>query len=201
MKLLAVSDLESAYIWEHFDPEVFRGVDLIASCGDLKASYLSFLVTMIPAPLFYIHGNHDARYRIKPPEGCVCVEDRIVEYRGLRIGGLGGCKGQSPNGLQFTEEKMSKRIRKLESAIKRSNGIDVFITHAPPYGYGSEAAGDCDDFHKGFECFASFDVTHMPKYHLFGHRHLSGSPVNREACELFGATTYINSTGYRIVNL
>ena len=52
LRILAVSDLESKFIWEHFDPELFRGVDLILSCGDLKASYLSYLVTMIPAPLF-----------------------------------------------------------------------------------------------------------------------------------------------------
>jgi Icc-related predicted phosphoesterase len=77
----------------------------------------------------------------------------------------------------------------------------VFVTHAPPFGYGAEAVNTDDEFHKGFECFTSFDVTYMPKYHLFGHLHLNGSPVSREAVELFGATTYVNSTGYRIIEL
>ena len=38
VRILAVSDEESTFIWEHFDPELFRGVDLLLSCGDLKAS-------------------------------------------------------------------------------------------------------------------------------------------------------------------
>ena len=90
IKILAVSDFESKFIWDHFDPAVFKGTDLILSCGDLKASYLSYLVTMIPAPLFYIHGNHDGSYLHRPPEGCVDIDGKVVEYKGLRIGGLGG---------------------------------------------------------------------------------------------------------------
>ena len=35
------------------------GADAIISCGDLPASYLTFLVTMANRPLFYVHGNHD----------------------------------------------------------------------------------------------------------------------------------------------
>ena len=48
MKILVVSDIESKFIWDHFDPERFRDVKMIISCGDLSARYLSFLVTMIP---------------------------------------------------------------------------------------------------------------------------------------------------------
>ncbi|TYP79684.1 hypothetical protein [Paenibacillus methanolicus] len=51
MKILIVADEESQYIWDHFDPERFKDVELILSCGDLKAAYLSYLVSMIHAPL------------------------------------------------------------------------------------------------------------------------------------------------------
>ena len=78
LRILAVSDEESKFIWEHFDPELFRGVDLILSCGDLKASYLSYLVTMIPAPLFYVYGNHDGNYARNPPLGCQSIDGRVV---------------------------------------------------------------------------------------------------------------------------
>lgn len=69
MKILVVSDIESKFIWDHFDPERFRDVKMIISCGDLSARYLSFLVTMIPCPLFYVPGNHDKRYEKEPPGG------------------------------------------------------------------------------------------------------------------------------------
>ena len=69
MKLLLLSDRESPYLWDHYQPGRLKPYDLILSCGDLKASYLSFLVTMGRGPLLYVHGNHDANYSRRPPEG------------------------------------------------------------------------------------------------------------------------------------
>ncbi|WP_218031481.1 hypothetical protein [Paenibacillus kobensis] len=36
MKILIVSDEESKYIWDYFDRERFKDIDLIISCGDMK---------------------------------------------------------------------------------------------------------------------------------------------------------------------
>lgn len=41
MKILAVSDEESEYLWD-YKKQKFDGIDLILSCGDLDAEYLSF---------------------------------------------------------------------------------------------------------------------------------------------------------------
>lgn len=196
IKILAVSDFESKFIWDHFDPAVFRKTDIIISCGDLKSSYLSYLVTMIPAPLFYVHGNHDASYLINPPEGCTDIDGKVIEYKGLRIAGLGGCKG-SLGAYQYSDEQMLKRAKKLENGIKKHKGLDIFVSHAAPLG---RCDGD-DDFHRGFEVFCHIDDVYKPKYHLFGHCHLSGSPVNNKAVAVFGETTMINSSGYRIIEL
>ena len=38
-------------------------------------------------PLFYVHRNHDEKYR-REPEGCICIDDRIVILDGVRILGL-----------------------------------------------------------------------------------------------------------------
>lgn len=67
MKILFVSDEESKSLWDYFEPDKVKGIDLIISCGDLKPEYLSFLVTMCPVPLYYVHGNHDGKYERKPP--------------------------------------------------------------------------------------------------------------------------------------
>ena len=90
MKLLLLADKESPYLWDHYRPGRLKEYDLMLSCGDLKASYLRFLVTMGRVPLLYVHGNHDLRYKTDPPEGCDCVEDKLVVVNGLRILGMGG---------------------------------------------------------------------------------------------------------------
>lgn len=195
IKILAVSDFESKFIWDHFDPAIFKGMDLIISCGDLKASYLSYLVTMIPAPLFYVHGNHDASYLHCPPEGCTDIDGKVIEYKGLRIGGLGGCRGQN-GAYQYSDLQMWKRAKKLEGGIKKHKGIDIFVTHAAPL---DRCDGD-DDFHRGFEAFCHIDDAYEPRYHFFGHCHLSGSPVNSKAICVMGDTTMINASGYRIID-
>ena len=45
MKILALSDEECPALWEYYKPGRLDGYDLILACGDLKASYLSFIVT------------------------------------------------------------------------------------------------------------------------------------------------------------
>ena len=62
MKILAVADEESPALWDYYIPGRLREYDLMISCGDLKADYLSFLVTMGRSPLLYVHGNHDGSY-------------------------------------------------------------------------------------------------------------------------------------------
>ena len=70
MKLLLISDRESEYLWDYYQPGRLNGIDMILSCGDLNPFYLSFLVTMGTMPLLYVHGNHDSIYQQTPPEGC-----------------------------------------------------------------------------------------------------------------------------------
>ena len=85
MKILLLADVESKYLWDYFEKEKLDGIDLIISCGDLKAEYLSFLATFTTAPVLYVHGNHDVKYDYKAPDGCVCIDDRVFVHNGLRI--------------------------------------------------------------------------------------------------------------------
>ena len=168
MKILAVSDEESPALWDFYVPGRLKDYDLILSCGDLKADYLSFLVTMARCPLFYVHGNHDLSYRTAPPEGCDCIDGQIVVYNGLRILGLGGCLRYHPGEQQYTEEQMRRRIAKLRLALWRTGGVDIVVTHAPPRGLGDAEV----PAHKGFEALRELLDRYHPLYLLHGHVHL-----------------------------
>ena len=81
MRILAVSDTESTALWDHYNSNKITNTDLILSCGDLNPQYLSFLVSCTNLPLLYVHGNHDEKYDQTPPEGCICIDDKIYVYR------------------------------------------------------------------------------------------------------------------------
>lgn len=198
MRILAVSDIESKYIWDHFDPEPFRDVDVIISCGDLKPEYLSYLVTMIPAQLLYVHGNHDGNYRKRPPLGCENIDGRLISFMGLRILGLGGCRNPLPvKEHEYTDDQMWKRYLRLRPLIRRSGGLDILVSHAAGVGLGDGT----DPYHVGFEALRHIVEFYEPKLHLFGHRHTGGNPVARDSIFVHGETTMINATGYRIIDV
>ena len=71
MKILAISDEECSALWDYYTPGKLREYDLIISCGDLKADYLSFLVTVANIPVLYVHGNHDGGYLEYPPRAAI----------------------------------------------------------------------------------------------------------------------------------
>ncbi|MCI8758346.1 MAG: metallophosphoesterase [Oscillospiraceae bacterium] len=188
MKILLVSDKESPYYWDYYQPGRLDGIDLIISCGDLKANYLSFLVTMGRARVLYVHGNHDRTYEMRPPEGCDCIEDKLVTVNGLRILGLGGSIQYSGGPHQYTERQMARRIRKLRFQLWRAGGVDLVVTHSPARGYG-----DGEDYaHRGFECLLSLLDRYKPMYMVHGHVHMCyGADLPR--VHQRGETTIINA--------
>lgn len=187
MKILAIADEESPALWDHYMPGRLDGYDLILSCGDLKADYLTFLVTMGHARLLYVHGNHDGSYEVKPPEGCDCIDDQLVVYNGVRILGLGGCLRYHDGPYQYTEKAMRRRIARLRFALRRAGGVDIVITHAPPRGLGDRE----DPAHMGFEALRDLIDRWHPSYLLHGHVHLRyDHSLPRE--QVYGETRIIN---------
>lgn len=169
MKILTISDKECPALWDYYTPGKLAEFDLIISCGDLKPEYLSFLVTMARCPVLYVHGNHDGGYEKRPPEGCDCIDGRVVVYNGLRILGLGGCRKYRPGPHQYTENQMLWRIFQRKWALHRLGGVDIIVTHAPP-----EGLGDDDDYaHRGFHCLRGLIEEFRPKYLLHGHVHMN----------------------------
>lgn len=196
MKVLAIADEKSQIYYDFYRPGRLDEFDLIISCGDLSRTYLEFLVTMAHCPLLYVRGNHDDSLIDDPPEGCECLEDRIVTVNGLRILGLGGSFRYKKTGRSmYTEKQMERRIRKLRWKLRRAGGVDMIVTHAPIRG-----VNDFDSItHRGFECFRGLIEKYTPKYFIHGHVHLNYG-INLPQKSNLGATTVINAYDHYIID-
>ena len=195
MRILAVSDVPSDRYYEYYKPGKLDEFDLILSCGDLRPEYLEFLVTMAKCPLIYVHGNHDDSYG-RDSQGCICADDTIVEYEGVRILGLGGSNYYRDGKYMYTEKQMERRIKRLWLTIKRHGGFDILLTHA--------AARGINDFdtipHRGFECFNTLIQKYEPQYFIHGHIHRNYG-VSIPQKEVRGNTTVVNAFEYCVIDL
>ncbi len=185
MKILVVSDVKSKLLYDFYRPGILKGYDLIISCGDLSADYLEFLVTLAGCPLLYVHGNHDDYPR--EPEGCTCIDGKVVEINGLRIMGLGGCYRYREGKYLYTERAMRRRAGRLRHKADKLGGVDILVTHAP--------ARHINDFenlpHRGFECFVDLLRRYHPQFFIHGHIHQTYGHVPR--LSEFEGVTVINA--------
>jgi Icc-related predicted phosphoesterase len=196
VKILVLADIESKYLWDFFEKKKLSGIDLILSAGDLAPEYLEFLATYSVAPVLYVHGNHDGKYEEKPPLGCICVDDDIYEYNGIKIMGLGGSMCYNYGLYQYTESEMKSRYNKMRVKLWRKKGIDILLTHSPAAGLN-----DGEDMpHKGFECFKTIMDKYEPELFVHGHVHLNyGREHKRE--DKYKNTRVINAFEKYIVEI
>lgn len=188
MKILVVGDVPSKSLWDFYDESKLKGIDLILSSGDLPAEYLSFLVTFSSCPVLYVHGNHDSKYEKTPPEGCICIDDTIYEYQGVRILGLGGSMRYNSGIHQYTEREMRQRVLRLFFKIWKKNGFDILLTHAPAQGIHDQE----DLPHRGFAIFRDLMKRYEPRYMVHGHVHMNyGYNIPRES--RYHNTTVVNA--------
>lgn len=170
MKILAVADQPSEYLWGPGVEDGLKGIDLILSCGDLNPLYLSFLATFTHAPVLYVHGNHDGCYDRVSPDGCICVDDTLTECCGLRILGLGGSiRYNREETYQYTQGQMRRRVWRQWLPLRLRGGFDILLTHAPAQGLGDGA----DLAHEGFAVFRDLLDRWEPPLFFHGHCHLS----------------------------
>lgn len=193
MRILAVADTVSKYLYDYYTPGKLSGFDLILACGDLGKDYLEFLVDASASTVLYIRGNHDDSFEDNPPQGCVCIEDRIYNHNGVRIMGLGGSNKYREGKNMYTEKQMSRRVRKMKWKIFWRGGIDIFVTHAP-----ARHLNDFDSLsHRGFECFNYVLKKYKPKYFVHGHIHKNyGRNIPQRS--KYGDTEVINAYDYCI---
>jgi Icc-related predicted phosphoesterase len=196
MKILTVSDRVEPILNDSFDANRFSGIDLIVSCGDLPPEYLTVITTRLQAPLFFVKGNHDIRYDLKPPDGCVDIHGKLVQFQGLKILGLEGSRWYNGGPNQYTERQMRRIIRNLKIGLWWKGGIDMVISHAPPR-HVHDAEDRC---HKGFKSFNRLINHYAPKYFIHGHIHAHFDKF-ADRLTIIENTKVINSYGYTILEI
>ena len=207
MKILAISDKIVDIIYTPSIEKRLGDIDFIISSGDLPSNYLEFIVSILNKPLFYVFGNHhrDTLYtengvKAGDPEGCINIDNRIVEYKGLLIGGFEGSMRYGSGNHQYSDFEMCMKINKMKpklylNRIFKKKYIDILVTHAPPLGIHDEE----DLCHRGFKCFNNFIKSYRPKYHIHGHIHYYG-PGCKWVTRV-GDTKVINAYGFQILEI
>lgn len=166
-------------------------------------------------PLLYVPGNHDPELRradttwtpprglVEPPppgpEGCLNIDGRVVEERGLRLAGLGGSIRYKTGPNQYSQGQMTRRALRLEmrlrlNRVRAGRKLDVLVTHAPPY----ELAQTEDPAHVGFMAFLRLIRAFHPLLAVHGHVH----PYGRDLPERrIGSTRVINVVATRLLEV
>lgn len=208
LKILSVSDEVVNVIYSPTARERFGDVDLVLSCGDLPFYYLEFIVDILNVPLYYVYGNHDRRVEYTHrggtrtcPGGCTDLDKRIVDHKGLLIGGLQGSMKYSQDArYQYTDQEMYLKVWGMTAALllnrlRKGRYLDILITHAPPYGINDGK----DLCHTGFKAFLWFIERYQPRYLLHGHLHPYG--FRQKVPTVYQGTQVINTCGYRLMEV
>lgn len=208
MKILTISDKVEPILYSERVAARFGDVDVVLSCGDLPPYYLEYIVTMLNTPLFFVFGNHaegaEANGPNAPavePAGCINLDGRVVNYRGLLLAGLeGSMRYNNRSRFQHSEAEINARIlrmvpRLLYNRLRHGRYLDILITHAPPCGIHDEP----DQCHRGFKGHRRFIERFAPRYLVHGHVHIY-SP-NQPVHTVYRQTEVINTYGYHVLKL
>lgn len=219
MKILCISD--------HIDPTIYsmqirsryKDIDMVISAGDLSLNYYDFIMSNLNKPLYFVFGNHKLKgieyYKKEYSRdayipftfnqwhfkgGATYIDRKIIRYRSLFIGGLGGSMWYNGGSNQYTELGMFfKMIRMLPrllfNRIVHGRFIDILVTHSPPYGIHDRQ----DRCHRGFKVFCLFMRLFKPRFLIHGHIHLYS--VNENRIDRFYNTDVINAYNHCIIEI
>jgi Icc-related predicted phosphoesterase len=206
MKILAVSDVELAYLRSPAIMEKFSKVALIVSCGDLPFDYLEYIADGINATLYYVLGNHQASLESSEGkrfalQGGINLNGRFErDPSGLILAGLDGCLRYNYGSHQYSQSEMWWKAIKLlpklySNKLRYGRFLDVLVTHAAPW-----KLNDLNDQpHQGFKAFQWLIKNFHPILHLHGHIHLYRQDAKFQT--QFMNTCVMNTYGYREINI
>ena len=205
MNILSLSDEVHTSLYSQGAGERFPNVDVIIGCGDLPYYYLDYVTTVLQTFLFYVRGNHgnlpehtaDGR-ELMAPIGGTDLHRGTANHNGVLLAGVEGCLRYGKGAFQYTEGEMWLSVlslvpKLLRNRMRYGRFLDVFVTHAPPWGIHDRE----DRAHHGVKAFRWLLKTFGPALHLHGHVR----PLRRdEPTETFlGKTLVVNTYGYRMM--
>jgi Icc-related predicted phosphoesterase len=211
MRLLTVSDRVEPVLYGPYIRERVGKIDLVLACGDVPYYYLEYIVGLLDAPLYFVHGNHDkvvgqisSEETAADPGVFNWAENlhmRTCNHKGLLLAGLEGCRQYNPGApFQYTEGSvkaqafmLSQRLR--FNRLRYGRCLDILITHAPPRGIH-----DGEDLpHQGFQGYLTLLRAFRPLLMIHGHQHVYNRNQTTET--YYEGTRIINSYGYRVIEL
>ncbi len=206
VKILAVSDQEVDRVYELVPQGYFGGIGMIAACGDLRYGYLEYLVTVLNTDLFFVPGNHDLEYNpgslgAEVP-GCMNLDLRTAQAKGLLLAGFGGSVRYQPNGTnQYTQGAAFLRLALLipklwRNRLRYGRALDILVTHSPPFGLHDDESLA----HQGLKAINWLMDWAKPRYLLHGHMHYQQSNLMRDAT-WNGTTSVMNVYPYRVIEI
>lgn len=202
MKVLSVSDIEAGIIYSPQIKDRFTGLDMAISCGDLPYYYLEYIISMLDIPLYFVLGNHANQEEIGcegsryTPWGGYNLHRKVFYDKRLIMAGIEGSIRYNNGPHQYNQGEMWMAVWSLVPKLfyqhmLRGRYLDVFITHAPPWGIH-----DADDPpHHGIKAFNWLIKVFKPCYHFHGHTHLYRLDAEKET--RVAETLVINTCGYR----
>ena len=154
LRIFAFSDIHSPddFAMAEIDPDRF---DLVVTLGDIGEDTLDYILYKARrVPCFGVPGNHDK----KNPAGLNNLHGRVIDFKGLRIGGIGGSRKYKNEPHHYTVHQMKRITRRLAAA-------DLIISHSPPLATSQKE----DPLHQGFGSFDRYIEKHRPQAWLHGH--------------------------------
>lgn len=190
MKITVISDTHGQH-----DSLTLPTGDMVIHCGDISPegtigevnSFLQWFKDLPYRHKVFIAGNHDwlfetQRSLVKSmiPDNVIYLEDNLTEIEGIKIYGT----PVSPPFCNWAFNREPERIIRHWQNIP--SGIDILVTHCPPYGILDYVEFEGD----GVGCpILKTELKRIrPRYHCFGHIH------ERYGQETEEGTTFINAS-------
>lgn len=137
-----------------------ENIDIIITLGDLTYPDLAELEHITNIPKIGVYGNHCLGTYMEPL-GIINMHLKAYQWNGLSFGGFQGCVRykDNPDAIMCTQEESSDLMKDFPK-------VDVFLSHAPPYGINDEPG---DPTHEGFKALRAYLEEVQPKVWLHGH--------------------------------